>query len=144
MADEMRPCPRNHGKPCVESIPVRTSDAMCLGCRRGGRKLGYKVLEQRFGGNELKRETIKFKCMAREQLHEGSSKRQGHLCGITDAIPSSRIIGFEISDFIAFQNTVVEAAKKTRVDKVVRLCRHERRDVCCEGRPYCEVPVIFD
>jgi hypothetical protein len=50
--------------------------------------------------------------MVREQLHEGLSKRQGHLCGIIDAIPISRIIGVNISDFIAFHNTVVEAANK--------------------------------
>jgi hypothetical protein len=51
--------------------------------------------------------------MVCEQLHEGLSKRQGHLCGITDAIPISRVIGVDIIDFIAFHNTVVEAAKNT-------------------------------
>ena len=115
MADELRPCPGKNGKPCVELILVRTKDEMCLGCRRGGRKLGCKFVEQRlqqrFVVNELKRETITFKCMVREQLHEGLSKRQGHLCGITDAIPISKIIGVAIIDFIAFHNTVVEAAK---------------------------------
>ena len=91
---------------------------MCLGCRRGGRKLGCKLVEQRFAAYELKMETIRFKCMVREQLHEGLSKRQGHLCGITDAIPISRIIGVGISDFIAFHNTVVEAAKKQELTKL--------------------------
>ena len=85
---------------------------MCLGCHRGGRKLGSTFVDQRFAGNDLKMETITFKCMVREQLHEGLSKRQGHLCGIIDAIPISRIIGVDISDFIAFHNTVVEAAQK--------------------------------
>jgi hypothetical protein len=50
--------------------------------------------------------------MVREQLHEGLSKRQGHLCGITDAIQNSRIIGVDIGDFIAFHNSVMEAAQK--------------------------------
>ena len=106
MADEMRPCPGKHGKPCVELNPVRTKDGMCLGCRRGGRKLGCKLVEQQFAAYELKMETMRFKCMVREQLHEGFSKRQGHLCGITHAIPISRIIGVDISDFIAFSNSV--------------------------------------
>jgi hypothetical protein len=35
----------------------------------------------------------------------------GHLCGITDAIPISRIIGVDMSDLIVFHNTVVKAAK---------------------------------
>ncbi len=83
---------------------------MCLGCRRGGGKLGCKVMEERFAGNGLNTETIRFKCMVREQLHEGLSKRQGHLCGITDAIQISRIFGVDIIDFIAFHNSVVEAA----------------------------------
>ena len=91
---------------------------MCLGCRRGGRKLGFKVLEQRFVGNELKRETIRFKCMVRDQIHEGLSKRQGHLCGITDAIPISRIIGVNIGDFIAFHKSVVETAQKQELTKL--------------------------
>jgi hypothetical protein len=111
MADEMRPCRGKNGKPCVELFPVRTKDEICLGCRRGGRKLGFNSVEQRFARKELKRETIMLKCMFREQLPEGLSKRQGHLCGITDAISISRIIGVDISDFIAFNNTVVEAAK---------------------------------
>ncbi len=84
----------------------------------GRRKLGCKFVEQRFAGNELKRETISFKCMVRGQLHEGLSKRQGHLCGITDAIQISRIIGVDIIDFIAFHNTVVEAAQKQELTKL--------------------------
>ena len=110
MADEMRPCPLKNEKPCVELIHLRTKDEICLGCRLGGRKLGSPFADQRFAGNELKRETITFKCMVREHLHEGSIKRQGHLCGITDAIPISRIVGVDISDLTAFHNTVVEAA----------------------------------
>ena len=112
MANGMRPCPGKNGKPCVELIPVVTKDEFCLGCRRGGRKLGLLLVERRLIGNELKRETIRFKCMVREQLHERLSERQGHLCGITDAIPISWIIGVDISDFIAFHNSVVEAAEK--------------------------------
>ena len=50
-----------NGKPCVELIHVRSRDEMCLGCHRGGRKLGYKSVEQRLARKELKRETIKFK-----------------------------------------------------------------------------------
>ena len=91
---------------------------MCLGCRRGGRKLGSTFVDQRFAGNELKRETITFKCMVREQLHEGLSKRQGHLCGITNAIPISRIIGVDTSDFIASHNIGVEAAQKQELTKL--------------------------
>ena len=91
---------------------------MCLGCRRGGRKLGFNSVEQRFARKELKMETIRFKCMVRDQLHEGLSKRQGHLCGITDAIPICRIFGVDIGDFIAFHNTVVEAAKKHELTKL--------------------------
>ena len=75
MADEMRSCPLKHGKSCVELVHIRTKDAMCLGCRRGGRKLGCKLVEQRFAAYELQMETIRFKCMVREQLHEGLSKR---------------------------------------------------------------------
>jgi hypothetical protein len=75
-------------------------------------------VEQRFAREELKRETIRFKCMVRDQLHEGLGKRQGHLCGITDAISICRIIGVDISDFIAFHNTVVEAAKKQELTKL--------------------------
>ena len=118
MADEMRPCPGRHGKPCVELIPVLTKDVMCLGFRRGGRNLGFKVVEQRFVGNELKRETIKFKCMVSEQLHKGLSKRQCHICGITDAIPISRIIGVDIGDFITFHNSVLEAAQTHELAKL--------------------------
>jgi hypothetical protein len=118
MADEMRPCPGKNGKPCVELFLVRTKEEMCLGCRRGGRKLGFNSMEQRFARKKLKRETIKFKCMVRDQLHEGLGKRQGHLCGITDAISICRIIGVDISGFIAFHNTVVEAAKKHELTKL--------------------------
>ena len=85
---------------------------MCLGCHRGGHQIEGEILEQRFDYNELKRETVMFKCMVREQLHEGLSKRQGHLCGITDAILISRIIDVDIGGFIAFHNSVVKAAKK--------------------------------
>ena len=56
--------------------------------------------------------------MVREQLHGGLSKRQGHLCGITAAIPISRIIGVNINEFVAFHNTVVEAAKKQELTKL--------------------------
>ena len=114
MTAEMRPFPGKHGKPYVELFSVRTKEEMCLGC-----------LEMCLGANldsipwsndlrviKMRRETIRLKCMVREQLREGLSKRQGHLCGITNAIPISRIIGVDISDFIAFHNTVVEAAKK--------------------------------
>ena len=118
MADEMRPCPKQNGKPCVELFPVRTKEEMCLGCRRGGRKLGFNSVEERFARKEVKRETIRSKCMVREQLHERLSKRQGHLCGISDSIPISRIIGVDISDFITFHNTVVEAANKQELTKL--------------------------
>ncbi len=84
----------------------------------GGRKLKFNSVEQRFARNELKRKSIRFKCMVREQLHEGLSKRQGHICGIAKAIPISRIIGVDISDFIAFHNTVVEAGKKQEMAKL--------------------------
>ncbi len=69
-------------------------------------------------GNELKMKTIMFKYMVCDELHEGLSKRQGHLCGITDAIPISRIIGVDIIDFIAFHNFVGEAAKKHELTKL--------------------------
>jgi hypothetical protein len=57
-------------------------------------------------------------CRFLTNLHEGLSKRQGHLCGIPDAIPISRIIGVDINDFIAFHNTVMEAAKKQELTKL--------------------------
>ncbi len=112
MEDEMRPCLGKHGKPCLELIVDLTKNAMRLGCRREGRILGFKVLEQRCARDKLKREIIRFKCVVREQLHEGLSKRQGQLCGITIAIPICRIIGVDIGDFVAFHNSVVEAAQK--------------------------------
>ncbi len=46
------------------------------------------------------------------------SKRQGHPCGVTDVIPISRIIGVDIGDFVAFHNTVVEAANKHELLKL--------------------------
>ena len=55
--------------------------------------------------------------MVREQLHEGLSKRQGHLCGFNDAIQISRIIGVDVGDFIAFHNSVVEATHKQELTK---------------------------
>ena len=59
-----------------------------------------------------------FKCLVREQLNEGMSKRLQHLRGITDAIPISSLIGIKNNDFLAFHEITMEAAGKLEMTRL--------------------------